>query len=152
MRGLAGCLLWLVIVSPVAAQPDPDKLLTTGNPQPGRCGCNGISHPAGARLTVCRVVLRGADGTLAWAELEVGRALKLEREPGSRHDARAIAIHSAQGYKLGFLPRAENEPIAALMDAGRAVRAIIVEVIDGRHGKTGALQFRQPLYRVELLS
>ncbi len=55
--------------------------------------------------------------------LEVGDELQLRREPGNIHDARAIEVLTAGGVKLGYVPRADNQPIAALMDAGQTLTA-----------------------------
>lgn len=52
-------------------------------------------------------------------QLAVGDALILEREPENPHDARAIRIRHMNGAMLGYVPRAKNEALANLMDAGK---------------------------------
>ncbi|MBI5330895.1 MAG: HIRAN domain-containing protein [Betaproteobacteria bacterium] len=59
---------------------------------------------------------------------EQARALPLEgectlrREPDNAHDERAIAVHW-QGRRIGYVPRRSNPVLAALMDAGKLLRA-----------------------------
>ncbi|MGE3874547.1 MAG: HIRAN domain-containing protein [Parvibaculaceae bacterium] len=50
--------------------------------------------------------------------LSPGSRLRLCREPRNRYDRRAIAVLTQEGDKLGFVPRACNEALANLMDAG----------------------------------
>ncbi|MQX37439.1 HIRAN domain-containing protein [Roseospira navarrensis] len=60
--------------------------------------------------------------------LHPGDALVLKREPSNPHDARAIEVFTAQGVKLGYVPRVRNPPFAALMDDGQALRATVAAV------------------------
>lgn len=48
-----------------------------------------------------------------------GNLLVLKREPGNPHDALAIMIFNEGGHHLGYIPRAKNEALARLMDAGK---------------------------------
>lgn len=57
-----------------------------------------------------------------WQGMRVGDALKLEREPGNVHDARAISVQW-RGYKLGYVPRAQNAALAWAMDQGESLDA-----------------------------
>jgi hypothetical protein len=57
--------------------------------------------------------------------LRTGDALVLRREPGNRHDARAIEVLTRDGAKLGYVPRRCNEAVARLMDAGVAMTAVV---------------------------
>ncbi len=43
----------------------------------------------------------------------------LKREPANPHDALAVMIFTAKGHHLGYVPRAKNEALARLMDAGK---------------------------------
>ena len=52
-------------------------------------------------------------------ELPPGTLLPLKREPGNAHDSLAIMICDETGHHLGYVPRAKNEAIARLMDAGK---------------------------------
>lgn len=63
-------------------------------------------------------------GTAVWEELGVGDALTLVREPQNPHDVRAVRVEW-RGRQLGYLPRAENEAVAAAMDRGERVVARI---------------------------
>lgn len=51
--------------------------------------------------------------------LLVGSFLPLKREPANEHDALAIMILDERGKHLGYVPRAKNEALARLMDAGK---------------------------------
>ena len=50
--------------------------------------------------------------------LETGQMFQMIREPENEYDCWAIAVY-ANDYKLGYVPRAQNEIIARLMDAGK---------------------------------
>ena len=52
-------------------------------------------------------------------ELHSGAMLPLKREPDNAHDALAIMIFNEAGQHLGYVPRAKNEALARLMDAGK---------------------------------
>ena len=64
----------------------------------------------------------------AAASVRQGDALRLVREPENPHDALAVRIDGAAG-KIGYVPRALNRDIAALLDAGveLSCRAVAVE-------------------------
>lgn len=55
--------------------------------------------------------------------------LELLREPANPYDTNAVAVHTQEGDKLGFIPRTANAPIARLLDAGHTVRAEITEML-----------------------
>ena len=57
-----------------------------------------------------------------WRGMRIGDALRLEREPENVHDARAIGVRW-QGYKLGYVPRAQNAALAWAMDRGENLHA-----------------------------
>ena len=48
-----------------------------------------------------------------------GALLPLKRETGNPHDPLAIMIFDESGHHLGYVPRAKNEALARLMDAGK---------------------------------
>lgn len=52
-----------------------------------------------------------------------GCLLPLKREPSNPHDHLAIMIFDEVGRHLGYVPRAKNEAIARLMDAGKLLFA-----------------------------
>lgn len=55
--------------------------------------------------------------------LHPGALLVLQREPANAHDPLAIMIFDDAGHHLGYVPRAKNEAIARLMDAGKLLFA-----------------------------
>jgi len=59
-----------------------------------------------------------------WAELRVGDALELAREPQNAFDRNAIAV-TWRGRKLGYVPRRENVALAWGLDRGERLRARI---------------------------
>lgn len=52
-----------------------------------------------------------------------GALLVLRREPANPHDPLAIMIFNEAGTHLGYVPRAKNEALARLMDAGKLLFA-----------------------------
>ncbi len=57
------------------------------------------------------------------AALTPGTLLVLQREPANEHDPLAILILTEAGETLGYVPRAKNEALARLMDAGKLLFA-----------------------------
>jgi hypothetical protein len=53
--------------------------------------------------------------------------LTLRREPDNEHDNLAIQILTESGAHLGYVPRAKNETLARLMDAGKFLCAKLTE-------------------------
>jgi len=73
-------------------------------------------------LIACHVAGTGYRDIKAFEpELKIDDFLVLKREPKNPHDAFAIAIFSEGGKKLGYVPKAKNEILARLMDAGKFV-------------------------------
>lgn len=56
-------------------------------------------------------------------QLKVKDRFILFREPENKHDKFAVAIYTADKYKLGYLPRDRNESVARLLDAGKTIFA-----------------------------
>jgi HIRAN domain len=73
-----------------------------------------------------------------WQDMRVGDALTLEREPDNVHDGNAISVQW-RGYKLGYVPRAQNAALAWAMDRG--------ERLDARVSRL--LRHRNPRKRIE---
>lgn len=69
------------------------------------------------------------DGALALKHLKVGTKLKMVPEFDNPYDADAIALY-ADGKKLGYIPRTENEMPAMLMRFGhkRVYECIVTAV------------------------
>lgn len=84
------------------------------------------------RTLLHRVPLAGAQfhqlGELA-SRIRVGDALVLAREPGNRHDPRAIRVEW-QGHLLGYVPRSENAVLAVAMDEGERLSGRVVRISD----------------------
>ena len=59
------------------------------------------------------------EGCMALGDLKIGTPLKLVREETNRFDPHAVAIYY-EDYKLGFVPRGENEMISKFLDLGYA--------------------------------
>jgi hypothetical protein len=59
--------------------------------------------------------------------LTAGTLLVLRREPANAHDPLAIMIFTEAGHHLGYVPRAKNEALARLMDAGKLLFARLEE-------------------------
>ncbi len=53
--------------------------------------------------------------------LSVSDLLVFKRELDNSHDALAILIFDQSGSKLGYVPKAKNEVLARLMDAGKLI-------------------------------
>ena len=58
-------------------------------------------------------------------KLKEGHHLVFCREKDNPHDHRAIAILDLEKNKLGYLPQKKNEVVSRLMDAGKAIYAVI---------------------------
>ena len=54
-------------------------------------------------------------------KLNEGVEVLFFREPTNQYDDKAIVIKDKEGNKLGYVPRAKNEILARLMDAGKLV-------------------------------
>ena len=57
------------------------------------------------------------EGCMAITDLKVGSQLRLVREEDNKFDPHAVAIYY-EDYKLGFIPRGENELISKMVDLG----------------------------------
>jgi len=62
--------------------------------------------------------VKGIDGTVEG--LEVGTALRFERDPGNLADCWAIKVYAGED-RVGYVPADCNEIIARLMDGGKAI-------------------------------
>jgi len=67
-----------------------------------------------------------------WHDMREGDRLTLVREADNAHDANAVRVEW-RGWKLGYLPRAENRSVAAAMDNGEAVDARIAKLRQHRN-------------------
>ena len=108
MRFLLISLFWL---ASLAVQAQEIKILVQSSPLAG------FQFHAGAAL---------------WGRLQVGDALTLVREPENAHDSRAVRVEW-RGVQLGYLPRAENEAVAAAMDRGEHVEGRIAALVSHKN-------------------
>lgn len=65
-----------------------------------------------------------------WSRMRVDDRLALQREPGNRHDPRAIAVQW-QGVTLGYVPREANYALSQMMDRGARVEARVASLRQG---------------------
>jgi len=72
------------------------------------------------------------EGKQLWHELRVGDALQLVREADNPHDVRAVRVEW-RGHFLGYVPRADNQAVARLLDAGTRLEARIVRLREKRN-------------------
>lgn len=57
------------------------------------------------------------------ASLSQGSQLVMKRDPANAYDELAIALETAAGERVGWIPRKYNRPYARLMDAGKLLVA-----------------------------
>lgn len=57
------------------------------------------------------------EGCIVFSELKIGTELSLVREENNKFDPYAVAVYF-KGYKLGFLPRSQNETINKFLEMG----------------------------------
>lgn len=61
-------------------------------------------------------------------QLKTGEPLLLRREPDNEYDKHAIEVFTLKQQKLGYLPKHNNQVIAALMDQGCRISAVISSI------------------------
>ena len=79
--------------------------------------------------------------------LERDARVTLRREPENGYDARAVAVWTTEGAKLGYVPRIHNQALANLMDAGLRPVARVAAVSPGGARPELALDVRLALDR-----
>lgn len=72
------------------------------------------------------------EGKQIWGELRVGDPLQLVREADNPHDGRAVRVEW-RGHFLGYVPRADNEAVARLLDRGARLEARIARLRESRN-------------------
>ena len=63
-----------------------------------------------------------------FADLAVGEPLALKRELENNHDPIFIIVLDKKGNKLGVMPAVRNKGLAKKLDAGEAVKIILLQV------------------------
>lgn len=88
----------------------------------GSFGQNGALQPFAREIMLIECHVAGTshrDVKAIEPQLLPGALLPIKREPGNPHDPLAIMIFDEAGHHLGYIPRAKNEALARLMDAGK---------------------------------
>jgi len=91
------------------------------------CAC---ALPAGAQELAARIVVQSSplagfrhyEAPNLWQDIRQGDALTLVREPANAHDRNAVRVEW-RTFKLGYVPRAQNEAVARLLDQGAPLAA-----------------------------
>ncbi len=68
------------------------------------------------------------EGAIAFNDLKIGTKLKLKPEKKNRYDENAVAIYY-KNRKLGFVPAANNKPIATILNAGHNIFEVRIQQI-----------------------
>lgn len=55
--------------------------------------------------------------------LKEDEPVTLVREPENSYDENAIAVHSTDGFHLGYIPKSLNTPLATALDEGHIFNA-----------------------------
>jgi hypothetical protein len=105
--------VWLAGYTPV--HPDTGDYLGRNAPQLQQLGLR-IASVAGAG--------KHHSGALASDAAAPGQPLRLRRDAGNEHDANAIAVDTAAGEPLGFVPRELAAELAPRIDAGERWSAV----------------------------
>ncbi len=66
-----------------------------------------------------------------WQDIRPGDPLTLVREPDNPHDRNAVRVEW-RTFKLGYVPRAENEAVARQLDRGTPLAARVSRVQHAR--------------------
>lgn len=70
----------------------------------------------------------GGEG--CWGRMRIDDRLDLQREPGNRHDPRAITVQW-HGVMLGYVPREANYALSQMLDRGARVEARVRSLREG---------------------
>jgi HIRAN domain len=108
-----GGVVWLAGYTPV--HPDTGSYLARDAPELAALGVRIVGVAGAARHHA---------EALASDAAAPGRPLVLRRDAGNEHDANAIAVDTAAGAQLGWVPRELAAELAPLLDAGEPWSAI----------------------------
>lgn len=128
------------ILAGIPAPPDDEQILE-GMPMPPE-----HFHSLEDERTIIETYIAGIkfhDALEVWEDLYEGMHLLLVRDKDNRYDDNAVAIETfiekdgkQERYMLGFIPREQNETIAALIDMGWSdLVSAIIDEIDDHNGK-----------------
>jgi hypothetical protein len=97
-----------------------------------------VLGPAGhacAQATQARIVVQSSplagfrhyEAPNLWDEIRAGDVLALVREPDNPHDRNAVRVEW-RTFKLGYVPRTQNEAVARQLDRGTVLLARVSKV------------------------
>lgn len=79
-----------------------------------------------AKMMTVVVGGRYHDGAVkATAKLKKGEELWLIRETNNPHDKNAVTVHTAEGQKLGYVPRQDAPAVAKVLDTDTPCKATV---------------------------
>ena len=107
---------------------------------------------AGLRVAGAAGAARHHDAALQSDAAAPGSALALRRDAGNEHDPNAIAVDTAAGEQLGWVPRELAAELAPELDAGRAWSALVLreQRASPRDPRTGVTVLLGPAAALEL--
>lgn len=76
------------------------------------------------------------------AACRVGDRLRVAHDPANRHDACAVAVHTAAGEPLGHLPAAVAAKVVDRFGHSCTFTAEVAEIVGGRDGHSTGLRIR----------
>ena len=94
------------------------------------CATNACAQSLQARILMQSSPLAGFrhyEAPNLWGEIRPGDPLVLVREPGNPHDQNAVRVEW-RTFKLGYVPRAENQAVARQLDRGTPLVARVSKV------------------------
>jgi hypothetical protein len=138
-----GAIVWLAGYHPI--DPASGRFLGRDAPELARRGLR-VAGVAGAA--------RYHDEVLQSAAVAPGAALVLRRDPDNPHDASAVAVDSAAGEQVGWVPREVAPELAGDLDAGRPWSAVVLRErrASPRDPRTGLTMLLAPAEAIELVS
>jgi hypothetical protein len=103
------------------------SLLVAGSVLPGT--------PVSAQTTAARIIVQSSplagfrhyEAPNLWTEISPGDALTLVREPENPHDRNAVRVEW-RTFKLGYIPRTQNESVARQLERGTRLLARVSKV------------------------
>lgn len=98
--------------------------------------------PLGRQLVVGARFQGGADDLLR--DLKTGKHVTLMREPDNRFDPKAVMVLDDEGRRIGYIPRASNETVSALLDAGKYIYGIVSKDALHHIDRRDSMGFRLP--------
>lgn len=136
-----GGVVWLAGYTVV--EPETGRYLARDAPELSERGLH-VTAVAGAG--------RHHAEALASDDAAPGRPLELRRDPGNPHDQNAIALHTANGEQVGWVPRELAEELAPELDAGRAWSAVVLreQRPSPRDPRTGLTMLLAPAREIRL--